>query len=209
MKNQNLKLIWSVTDAYAGQVNECCHAMLDGHEVGRIETSVFEGSPSINWLEVYEGGRRNGVASAMVRDLQERFPDCEIKWGMTTNDGEALRKSLPHRVVIDEAVLAMQRELTECTESRRKFEEQSAAFDAIESPSAAQVEDRRAWFFENGPKWNDLHDRIWELERELRDGPAAEKRLVLSSTDVQALSLANRAREAAQATSASSLGVKP
>lgn len=197
MKNSNLRLSWSVTDAYSGQVNECCHAMLDGHEVGRLEITVFRDSPSIEWIEVYEGAKRNGIGSAMVRDLQARFPDTEIKWSSTLPDGEALRKSLPHRVVVDEGVLAMTKELSACIEIRRGFEEKSAAFDAIESPSPAQLEDRKEWFFENGPKWNDMHDRIWELERDLRDSPSVEKRLVLSRDDAQALHLADQAREIA------------
>jgi hypothetical protein len=79
----------------------------DGVEVvGRIDFSDFESTPHIEMISVPKR-TREGIATAMLKDLQKRYPGKEIQWGMTTRQGEALRKSIKFQTVEDDETAPM------------------------------------------------------------------------------------------------------
>lgn len=84
-------------------VTGCGHEQIDclstctqnGDIVGCVSYALFEGTPHIQNITVKDSHKRRGIATALVRDLQEHHPDKEIDWGMLTKDGSALYNHLP------------------------------------------------------------------------------------------------------------------
>lgn len=97
MKIQDLNSVTfrdETTSAYSGQTNSVLSVMHHGDVVGYLKYSVYQGIPSIQYIEVVDG--RKGFGSLLVKKLQSLYPDVEIDWGYTTPDGEKLRKSLQY-----------------------------------------------------------------------------------------------------------------
>lgn len=82
-----------------GQSDLTLRAKVGGTEVGRIDFSEFDGAPAIQMIEVSPEFRRSGYATQMLRELQARYPEQEIDWGMLTPDGARLREAISFRDV--------------------------------------------------------------------------------------------------------------
>lgn len=94
-----LTLVNDVTGFYCGQMNGtllACHGP-DRIVVGGIGWQQYRGSVLIAWIEVAEGWKRQGIASALFHGLQSEFPHKVIEWGYTTPEGTALREALERR----------------------------------------------------------------------------------------------------------------
>ena len=124
-------------------------------------------------IDVPEGNRRKGYAARLVRHLQSLYPNAEIDWGMTTPEGEALRASLPYRVVVDPDVMAAQERLVALQSREKELQSIDAEFNR--NPS----EESRKAVANVSDEWNVLHDEIRGLKDELR-GASAEKRIIKS-----------------------------
>lgn len=66
--------------------------------LGVLEYSEFDGIPSIKMIRVVPKYRRKGVATKMVRHLEKLYPDKEIVWGLMTDEGNRLKRSLHGKV---------------------------------------------------------------------------------------------------------------
>jgi hypothetical protein len=156
-----------VTGSHDGQTDGTLTAMRDGESVGRVDYTVFDGSPQISMVDVPEGMRRQGVGRELVQEMQRRFPGQEIDWGMMTDDGAALRHSLK---TIEQDVPEVQAkflELEAAVRERTALEQRSAKFDAIEHPTPEQTAAHREFISQVGDRWNALHDRIDTLQAEV------------------------------------------
>lgn len=88
-------------DAVPGGYNGTIFLLTEeGAEVGRIEYQTCtdprwdDGEVEIAMVSVVPDERRKGWGSALVQRLEEEFPDRSIRWGYTTEEGEALRLAL-------------------------------------------------------------------------------------------------------------------
>lgn len=77
-----------------GQFDMRMTATAEGTVVGALTYAVWNGEPSISMIRTKPEAMRRGVATAMLRLLQEDHPDREIGWGMLTEDGADLRRSI-------------------------------------------------------------------------------------------------------------------
>jgi hypothetical protein len=82
-----------------GQSDMTLRAQIDNELVGLLHYVEYEGEPSISMIEVSPKFRRKGVARSLVYELQRMYPDREIDWGMTTDDGSMLYSSLKFKEV--------------------------------------------------------------------------------------------------------------
>lgn len=62
--------------------------------IGKLNYSVFEDESYINMVTVRPDRRGEGIAKQMVHELTKEFPYHKIQWGMMTDDGAGLKKSL-------------------------------------------------------------------------------------------------------------------
>lgn len=149
----------------------------DGAVVGKVDYSVFDGRPSINMIEVPAEFRRKSIGSELVKQLQRKFPDSEIEWGMMTEDGAALRKSL-RTVAVETENAKLFSELKKAIEERDRLISEAEEFRKIKNPSAQQKEAH----WKNVEPLNDLHDKIYDLEKEL-DGQSPTKSIIDTGVD--------------------------
>jgi hypothetical protein len=81
-----------VTGFSDGQMDARVLAHHGDTQVGKLQYSVFRGTPYIHWIEVHPEHRRQGIATAMVRHMQkESGAPNPVSWGMMTPEGGRLR----------------------------------------------------------------------------------------------------------------------
>lgn len=168
-----VRIIESTDAGPGGQINGTLRVDIGGADGGRLDYTVYDGIPQISMIEVPEGMRRMGIGGELVRELQRRFPDTEIQWGMTTEDGAALRAALPSITEDIASVKAQQRELAGAIAQRDQMLKIAAEFQAIDQPTQAQ----RDSFAARVEPLNDLHDEIARLQSQL-DGVRDTKTLI-------------------------------
>lgn len=91
----------SVIDVYEDEKYKLLTLNVDNKTVGYIEYSVYEDEPNIKYIEVNEESRRKGYGKKMIEKLQSMYPDSEINFGMLTDDGSKLYKSLDKEITIN------------------------------------------------------------------------------------------------------------
>ena len=89
----------SVIDVYGEEKYKLLTINVDNKTVGYIDYSVFEDNPYIKYIEVKDEYRRKGYGKKLVEKLQSLYPDSEIGFGMMTDDGSKLYKSLKKEII--------------------------------------------------------------------------------------------------------------
>lgn len=141
---------------HSGQLDIKLSAVKNNQELGYINYSEYLKKPHINYIEVYH--QKQGIGQRLVKQLQMKYPNEEIEWGMTTSEGEALRKSLPT-----------------ITLKNKKYEEYKIKLDKLQ-----KLEEQYTDLFENhnlsseerqriSIKWNKVHDLKYVLEERLHE----------------------------------------
>lgn len=104
---------FEINDSHRGELSGRVEAWLDdggvwetgpegkeeqkGTLLGFVNFLEFEDGIWVRYVFVKEEYRRRGVASAMYKRISEEFPGIPILKGVTTDEGEELRKSLKER----------------------------------------------------------------------------------------------------------------
>lgn len=151
-----------VTGSHHGQIDFTLYIEEGGRVLGKLDAVEYNKQPSINMIEVYEKGK--GYGKQLVKYLQSLYPDTEIEWGMTTEEGETLRKSLKYKKV-----------KTEYYDQFKEYQEAKAKLDDIQAKADAfhdighPTEEEKHEFFKLIEPMNDLHDTVSELEEVLWD----------------------------------------
>ena len=82
-----------IVDSHGGKLSGIVRAHdKAGNQIGYIDFGVYGGELWIKTVEVAEPYRRKGIASQMVAKLQQEFPEDEVDWGMTTEEGGMLKQ---------------------------------------------------------------------------------------------------------------------
>jgi hypothetical protein len=155
-----------MTSYHGGQKDMVLRAMAHENQAGYLQYSVYDHIPAIQFISVDQGFSRLGVGTALVKKLQSLYPDQEIEWGTTTPDGEALRSSLPKKIVYNPLYRKYKDKLDEIKKMEEKYTE-------IFEHKNTSLEKKR----ELGNKWNQLRDLEYTLIEKLR-GLSASKTLI-------------------------------
>jgi len=173
----NAVLSWHLTGAHHGQTDESCVATLGDEVVAFMDVSVYCGAPRINFIQVEPPYRRAGIASRMVVELQRRYPETEIGWGYMTDSGRELRRSIPHRDVINLFAVERQRDMERLLKIERAIQadyERRAELQSISPERVFTDQMRRICDL-----WNGVRDRIDDLRRDLEDVRPVRRLVVL------------------------------
>lgn len=152
-------------DSHSGQHDFCLSATLDGEHAGALRYSEYQGQVYVQMIDVVEGKRHRGVGAALIVALQEAYPTCALSFGITTEAGEGLLKSLEWRIEPNEVVTSAASEIANL---RRKLCEYQDRADKILLLPA----DSRSTALSQLADWNDILDRVEELEMLLNTQPA-------------------------------------
>lgn len=145
-----IRITAEALNAHHGQVDMQIKAYSGEDIVGRLDYSVFEGIPQIQFIEVFEDYRRQGIGTKMVQALAEQFSDVEIEWSNTTDDGTAFKEAVTYTV-----------ENTEYTDMQSRL----AEIEAQLAQNDLEADDGKVFSGEEANAWNDLHDEKYELEQ--------------------------------------------
>jgi GNAT superfamily N-acetyltransferase len=135
-----------------------------GKYVGRLEYSVYQDEPHIQYIEVQKPLRRKGYGKAMMLELQRQFPDVEIDTGMSTEDGTAMLEKMKTKFLPNDVYIKLNDEKTKLS---KRLEELQVQFDARDSMSPAEVEATRPQFNKMCEEWSRLDQRVWEIDEAL------------------------------------------
>ena len=149
-----IEILDESVDAHDGQIDMRLQAVLDDLTVGTISYSIYQDVPHIGNMEVLEQYRRQGIGTRMIRYLQEQFPDTEIEWGMTTEDGTAFHDAVTYSV-----------ENEDYTVRQKRVEEIDRQLEQNEKDWNAGI----IFSVERDEEWNDLQDEKDDLEKELSE----------------------------------------
>lgn len=172
--NKNIKV--EVNEFYGGEMFATMSYTQDGKTVGTIEYSEYDGKPNVKMIEVEPEYRRKGIATKLLQELQKKYPDAEINYGMTTPDGSKLLKSITYDVT-DKTVVADKQKLQNLQTELNDLQERLDVLYDIENPTAEQETELRNL----GDRWNEVYDNIRELESALK-GKKATKTFVKTDT---------------------------
>jgi hypothetical protein len=140
---------------HSGQSDRVLYAISNSQEVGHVDYSVYDGVPAIKWIETSVVRRK--IATRLLQHLQKLFPDVEIEWGMLTDDGSVLKKSIPFTKLPNKPVINARKKLAEFIQRRDVL---AARFDAWEQTPMDDLSRASGLF-------NQLSDKIEHLERYL------------------------------------------
>jgi len=143
--------------SHSGQTDMKLSLEHNGDIVAHLVYTVYQGVPAISMIEVKE--KRKSYGSALVKKLQSLYPDEEIEWGMTTDEGEKLRKSFNYKKVPTEHYDDFVRY------KRVKKELDTYQYRANELWSKDTLSDEEKKELKSiGEKLNDLNDEVYDLE---------------------------------------------
>lgn len=163
------------TGASGDQVNMRAE-MRDGDKIaGYVEYSVYNDTPAIQYIHTSEDYARRGVATQLMQDIQRKYPDKEIEFGMTTPDGTKFLDSITHEVK-NEKVAAQKQKLTEAKSKLSQNEtEMERLYDKLDNNTITEAEKKK--LNDLGEQWDDLDRQIHEIESSLK-GQKETKRMV-------------------------------
>lgn len=170
VSNKNIK---DVSTGYSyGESYYTMSYTQDGKVVGTLEYGEYEGAPNVKMIEVAPEYRRHGIAKKLMQELQNKYPDTEIDFGMSTPDGTKLLESITYNVT-DEAVVADRQKLKDLQSELNELQSKLDVLYDTDNLTEAQ----EAELHKLGDRWTEVYDTIRELEAELR-GKKATKTFV-------------------------------
>jgi len=130
----------------------------DFDPVGYISYAVSNNEPAIKHIEVLPAKRRKGYATKLVLELQNKYPDVQLHWGVSTAEGDALYQSLPKKKVALPGIVEAHQLLWDV---RNKLSEYQNKYEQLQQ-NLLDDQEMKA-FMDNTKDWNELHDKEEEL----------------------------------------------
>ncbi len=135
----------------------------DGKIVGTLEYGEYDGKPNVKMIEVSKEYRRQGIAAKLLQELQRKYPDQEIDFGMTTDDGTKLLNAITYDVT-DKNIVSDMQKLKNLQNKLNDLQEKLDNLYDIENPTDNQISEME----KVGDEWQEVYESIRELESELK-----------------------------------------
>ena len=145
-----------------GQHDLTLVARRSGQIVGAVDFSLYQGEVAIKMIR--SAHERQGIGSAMMRELQRRYPDQEIEWGSLTAAGAGLYDKLEWDEV---EVPEVRAKLDRLAALRKRLDGFQAAVDAFEQGTPSEAARERLMALVE--PWNEVQDEFDRLECEIGD----------------------------------------
>lgn len=161
ISNKNIK---DTSTGYA--YGESYYAMSyeqDGKVVATLEYGEYDGTPNVKMIEVDPEYRRKGIATKLMQELQNKYPDTEIDFGMATPDGSKFLDSITYDVT-DEAVVAERQKLKDLQTELNDLQERLDVLYDTEN----LTEEQDAELHRLGDRWQEVYETIHEAAKQLQ-----------------------------------------
>ena len=160
-EDENITVQNNVETSFRGGYGGTLIAKTPERQVGYLNYSIYNDKPQIGMIFVAQDYRRRGVAMKMLKALQELSPNEEIDWGITTDAGSNLRKSINYRKVPNPEIIKKKAKLAGV---RSKLARLNYRLEQLKN---TDVELARKFIKTVGDRWNQLNDLEYRLENEL------------------------------------------
>lgn len=150
-------------------------AKINGEIVGKLNYGVYENEPNVKMLEVAPKWRRLGIATKLLKHLQQLYPDTEIELGYATKLGGKFLKSINRQFIPNLEHQKLSKRLSEIQVEIHRILKQMDNDDYTESA-----------------KLDDLYDEKYEVEDQLGEMKAGKWLISELSTHLN-VSLTNSA----------------
>lgn len=148
----------------------------DGKVVGTLEYGEYDGEPNVKMVEVDPEYRRKGIGTKLLQELQRKYPDVEIDFGMSTPDGTKLLDAITYDVT-DNAIVEDRQKLKDLQTELNELQEKLDVLYDTENLTEAQDKELQVL----GDRWQEVYETISGLEKDLR-GKKATKTFVKTDT---------------------------
>lgn len=149
--------------AHHGQSDMTLFAELNGEVVGRIEYSVFDDQPQVQWIKVQPAYRRKGIATALAKQLQAEYPATEIEWSNSTEMGTPFIASLDRDFTPTPNYALMKKAYDDAKAEREALQRE---FDAWTAAGKGRLPREMLL---KGERMNEIETFLWDMEDKLRD----------------------------------------
>ena len=144
----------------------------DGKVVGTLEYGEYDGSPNVKMIEVDPEYRRQGIGTKLLQELQKKYPNTEIDFGMATEDGVKLIENATYTVENKE----VSQKLARIEEIKQKLAEYDRVLEDFYE-NDIEIPDHEHF----ASDYNELHDEMVALQMEIR-GKSKTKTFVKTDT---------------------------
>lgn len=151
----------------------------DGKVLGTLEYGEYDGEPNVKMIEVSPEYRRQGIGTKLLQELQKKYPDTEINFGMSTPDGTKLLNSITYDVT-DEAVATEKQKLKNMQAELNELQSKLDVLYDTENLTEAQENELHRL----GDRWQEVYDAIRPLEKSLI-GKKTTKTFIKTDTDTK------------------------
>lgn len=160
---QGLQFRSECRGAHNGQSDMTLFAELNDQAIGRIDYCVYNGEIHVQYIKVQPRYVRQGVATAMAKQLQSEHPAVEIEWGGTTEMGTPFVASLDRNFEPDQEYAPLKKAYDDAKAERDALQ---AEFDAWTAAGRGTLPQEMLL---KGERMNELETFLWDLEDKLRD----------------------------------------
>ena len=173
--NESLDFYTSVKDSYGDELHCRMTVSEDGKDIGYLDFSVYEDTPYIQMINVKEPYRRKGYATKMIKQLQKEYPNSEIDFGMTTDDGTKLVNSLPFDTKVNieyDKKVKQAKKLKKWLDEFKEFTDK--VYQQIDNNEPI-AEKNRLYIVNNTDKWQKYKNKYEEILDWIRENKRETK----------------------------------
>lgn len=173
--NESLDYYTSVKDSYGDELHCRMTVSEDGKDIGYLDFSVYEDTPYIQMINVKEPYRRKGYATKMIKQLQKQYPNSEIDFGMTTDDGTKLVNSLSFDTKVNieyDKKVKQAKKLKKWLDEFKEFTDK--VYQQIDNNEPI-AEKNRLYIVNNTDKWQKYKNKYEELLNWIRENKRETK----------------------------------
>lgn len=156
----------------------------DGKVVGTLKYGDYKGEPNVKMIEVDPEYQRKGIGTKLLQELQNKYPDVEIDFGMSTPDGTKLLEKATYTV-----------DNTEVIEKQNRIKEISKILEEYDNTYNNHFENGTPIPENYAEDYNDLYDEKHRLQEEIRGKSATKTFVKTNNKDNQGRTLTKEQQE--------------
>jgi GNAT superfamily N-acetyltransferase len=166
---------YKIKDKFLGCMNTQCNGILNvvdtesNENIGYLQYTEDrlgnKKNPSIDMIKIKKPYRKKGLGKKLVRKLQKKYPKEEISWGMTSQSGLNLKKSMKNELYIDTNIRSKRKKLRKKIKSL--YEQDKQLDNDMRTILSDKIGDEEREYLDKLQlKQDKINDTIRELEIE-------------------------------------------
>lgn len=173
--NESIEIRDEVIDVYGEEFYKEMALIVDDKIVGCIQYTAYDDKPYIQMIKVAEDERRKGYGTKLIKALQKEYPNSEINFGMTTDDGTKLVNSLSFNTKVNieyDKKVKQAKKLKKWLDEFKEFTDK--VYQQIDNNEPI-AEKNRLYIVNNTDKWQKYKNKYEEILDWIRENKREKK----------------------------------